>query len=326
MALPLLAYEMHDQVAPMAADLLLALAKHREEGFSSLSSSLLKEVKRTSFAAHGLDTLAAILELKQDPLLAKMCFEVLPPILTIVSSDLKEAQEDEEEDNEDEDEELEEKETILYAISRLCGHLFQHYPQLSMEHLNTALLPFCLNRPLKKQPVQFHHAVVCLVDDMIEHLNISPPSILCSFLLSAAESAMARQDWDTLQAVVYGIGIASAKQAFHDFCLQALPQLITLLQSPGRRPNTNSLIDNIMSAIARIVSSLRSQISDQQLSSILLIWCATLPVTHDLNEVPIVYGWIASEPLFKQFNLSSAIQKSTKVLSPQLLASLQSFL
>ena len=134
---------------------------------------------------------------------------------------------------------------------------------------------------------------ICIYDDLIEFCGADAWQLKDEFVRPLA-AGLSDSASEVRQAAAYGIGCAAQHggQVFADLVAQSLPSLFTLCAPGEARSEENVYVaDNASCSIAKICRFNSSGVN--ALDEVIDAWILTLPVTHDTDEAPYAYRYLA---------------------------------
>lgn len=328
--MPLLRFNLSEDVAIASAELIgnLVNAIHpagwpEEATKELLATALLKFGPEPAYTAAAMDALARIVpwvpgsfllsELERhiggaDGLIILLGKSISEAERRLQQKQRSPAADDEgDEDGNSEDEFLEDESSILYALARLVTAVFKIHGKAALAPL-TSLWQFCLKLSEKIQYGDLCHASLCILDDLVqfggEEAFASFPTASPSShpILEALHRGLANQeDLDIRQAAIFGVGKCAEAAPRHtrSFVMAMLPGLLDLLDDPmARMPSHHLVTDNVVSALARIITAYPEIITDgtnKKVANILGHWAASLPVLHDEDEIVPVVAFLLTQ-------------------------------
>merc|ERR1719414_2172099 len=309
--LPLLKFFFHDDVREAAAEslpYLLECAKTRGteylmKSWSIICPELIKAIEAEpehSVLAEHLGSFAKCVEiLGMGCLTEEYMAQVLKFLLSTINQHLERQAErntkrkDEDYDEDVEDQLVDEDEEDVYTLSKL-GDLFHAlfsthkekflpvFDQLLI-HVNKLLEP--------TRPWSDRQWGLCIFDDVIEYtgplaLNYQQHFVQQMLHYLTDEQAEVRQ------AAAYGCGVMGqfGGPGFAQWCKEAIPRLVQVIQAPDSREQENvNPTENAISAVTKILKWNQGAIN---VDEILPVWLSWLPVVEDVDESPYVYGYL----------------------------------
>lgn len=155
-----------------------------------------------------------------------------------------------------------------------------------------AMVPTLLQLLASQPCIAPRQYAICIVDDVIEFAGPAcTPLILEHFqqpLLRALEDASP----DVQQAAAYGVGVAglTGDERLRPFCYDALRAIFRAMTTAKMAdPAAVYARDNMVSAVAKVISSMGESLP---LAEILPIWLSWLPIADDNEEARYVYGFL----------------------------------
>ena len=200
----------------------------------------------------------------------------------------QEADDDEAEQYEaDDDDNL----TLLNEVTR-CFYPVVRYG-LSPDFVTSVAIPFYSQFVLS--PAEFcesvQHDALCFFDDLFE-FGKSLPAQSAAAILNYFASSLTSTDCDIVQAAAFGVGVMAGSingQAYREFCVQAFPNLVRLLEALESKHRFKMACENILSAIIKIYSTFGGD-----LDLLLKALSMGLPIVQDESEMHVVYSFVAN--------------------------------
>lgn len=150
---------------------------------------------------------------------------------------------------------------------------------------------------------------LCMMDDLIEFTGPDSWNYKDHFLPYLAEGIQSSEP-EIRQAASYGIGVAAQHggELYAEICSSALPALFKMLELPDARDEEQIYAtENICVAICKICRFCSQRVQD--LDKVVTYWINTLPVTHDEDDAPYAYTFLAE--LMEQNHVAVASQMPT---------------
>jgi len=309
--LPLLKFFFHDDVREAAAEslpCLLECAKIRGQEYvmkswSMMCPELIKAIEAEpehSVLAEHLSSFAKCVEiLGIGCLTEEYMSQVFKFLKSTITQHLDRQEErnskrkDEYYDEDVEDQLVDEDEEDVYTLSKL-GDLFHAlfsthkekflpvFDQLLI-HVNKLLEP--------TRPWSDRQWGLCIFDDVLEYtgplaLNYQQHFVQQMLHYLTDEQAEVRQ------AAAYGCGVMGqfGGPGFAQWCKEAIPRLVQVIQAPDSREQENvNPTENAISAVTKILKWNQGAIN---VDEVLPVWLSWLPVVEDVDESPYVYGYL----------------------------------
>jgi len=308
---PMLKFYFHDGVRAAAAEslpYLLECAKIRgpqyvQEMWAHICPELLKAIEaepEQSLLAEDLNSLARCVELLGIGCLTEQSMpELVQIILSTLTQHFERQQErnqkrkDEDYDEGVEDQLVDEDEEDVYTLSKL-GDLFHALFSTHKEKFLPVFdqLLIHVNKLLEQtRPWSDRQWGLCIFDDVIEYtgplaLNYQQHFVQQMLHYLTDEQAEVRQ------AAAYGCGVMGqfGGPGFAQWCKEAIPRLVQVIQAPDSREQENvNPTENAISAVTKILKWNQGAIN---VDEILPVWLSWLPVVEDVDESPYVYGYL----------------------------------
>lgn len=298
-------YELSDEVQASAAYLLTAMIEHLDPSYQGQVLNLLVEslLSNPDLAIASMESISTLCLRKQDERMGdgrkysfdwnlisiKMTKCILHVFKNISSKrndqvdanaegqDFENDNEWEDEDEgENDDEEDDDNERLCYGLGTLLSSMVKlnHSPPMP-------LVDFVLEYSMQDCHQTIRHASICMLVDMMPLLNDlkRPMEIL-------DKGITCKDDLNVLQASVYGIGMSALIPSFSNYCISRLTNILSLIESESHRPSYRAVIDNVVSAAARIFTSYPHTMTMENLN----IWLKGLPISMDEEEfVPVLW-------------------------------------
>jgi len=200
---------------------------------------------------------------------------------------------DEDYDEGVEDQLVDEDEEDVYTLSKL-GDLFHALFSTHKEKFLPVFdqLLIHVNKLLEQtRPWSDRQWGLCIFDDVIEYtgplaLNYQQHFVQQMLHYLTDEQAEVRQ------AAAYGCGVMGqfGGPGFAQWCKEAIPRLVQVIQAPDSREQENvNPTENAISAVTKILKWNQGAIN---VDEILPVWLSWLPVVEDVDESPYVYGYL----------------------------------
>jgi len=309
--LPLLKFFFHDDVREAAAEslpYLLECAKTRGteylmKSWSIICPELIKAIEAEpehSVLAEHLGSFAKCVEiLGMGCLTEEYMAQVLKFLLSTINQHLERQAErntkrkDEDYDDDVEDQLVDEDEEDVYTLSKL-GDLFHALFSTHKEKFLPVfdqLLIHVVKLLEQTRPWSDRQWGLCIFDDVIEYtgplaLNYQQHFVQQMLHYLTDEQAEVRQ------AAAYGCGVMGqfGGPGFAQWCKEAIPRLVQVIQAPDSREQENvNPTENAISAVTKILKWNQGAIN---VDEILPVWLSWLPVVEDVDESPYVYGYL----------------------------------
>ncbi|RUS25813.1 importin subunit beta-3, partial [Jimgerdemannia flammicorona] len=132
---------------------------------------------------------------------------------------------------------------------------------------------------------------VCVFDDLIEFTGPASWAYQGQFLPKLVASLLDPAT-DVRQAAAYGLGVCGqfGGPNYADVCAAALNPLFQLINLPDSRAQENIFVtENAISAVSKICKFNNSKFD---VNTVLPVWFAALPLTHDEEEAPVTYTYL----------------------------------
>ncbi|ORY77670.1 importin subunit beta-3 [Protomyces lactucae-debilis] len=187
--------------------------------------------------------------------------------------------------------EIELDEELLGEISKTLHVIFKQYKTSFIPQWQR-LLPF-VTRQAASPDASLRQWVVCVWDDLIEFCGPDSWAFKDMFLQPLA-NGLSDSEAEVRQAAAYGIGCAAQHggEVFSDLVAQSLGTLFALIEAPEARSDDNIYAtENACCSIAKILRFNSSKVV--QPDQIIERWLSTLPVTHDEEDAPYAYRFLA---------------------------------
>merc|ERR1719278_2069592 len=308
---PMLKFYFHDGVRAAAAEslpYLLECAKIRgpqyvQDMWALICPELLKAIEaepEQSLLAEDLNSLARCVELLGIGCLTE---QSMPELVQIIVSTItqhferqlerNQKRKDEDYDEGVEDQLVDEDEEDVYTLSKL-GDLFHALFSTHKEQFLPVFdqLLIHVNKLLEQsRPWSDRQWGLCIFDDVLEYtgplaLNYQQHFVQQMLHYLTDEQAEVRQ------AAAYGCGVMGqfGGPGFAQWCKEAIPRLVQVIQAPDSREQENvNPTENAISAVTKILKWNQGAIN---VDEVLPVWLSWLPVVEDVDESPYVYGYL----------------------------------
>ncbi|KAJ2648904.1 importin subunit beta-3 [Coemansia sp. RSA 1250] len=147
---------------------------------------------------------------------------------------------------------------------------------------------------LQEQDPAARQWAICVFDDLVEFTGPASATYAGEFLQPIAQALRDATSADLRQAAAYGVGVMAqyGGDAYSDFVARvALPVLVETIQDGEARSEDNVFAtENAISAIAKILRFQGAGVPDA--ATVLRVWFAALPITHDADEAAAVYEYL----------------------------------
>ncbi|WBW75062.1 karyopherin/importin beta family nuclear import signal receptor Sal3 [Schizosaccharomyces osmophilus] len=186
---------------------------------------------------------------------------------------------------------IENDQNMLNEINRTFGVVLKQHKATFCPYWER-LLPY-MNGFLNGSDVIAKQWALCMMDDLIEFTGPDSWAYKDHFLPYLAEGIQ-NPEPEIRQAAAYGIGVAAQHggELYSEICSSALPALFTMLEHPEARDEEQIYAtENISVAISKICRFCSQRIQD--LEKMITFWVNTLPVTHDEDDAPYAYMFLA---------------------------------
>lgn len=316
-ALPGLAFYLHDPVRHMSARLVPQLLNSYKKAYGPTSNELsglwtatVEKVIEVLSPEPAIETLAEMYQCFYESVevVGKNCLTIdqMGAVIDAVQGTIDDYKtrveersrvlaaatpEDLEDTAEEMEIEVEEDQTLLADMNKAFHAIFKNHGSAFLplwEKLMTTYQSF-----LTSQDATQKQWALCIMDDVLEYCggdSVRYANVISQPLIEGCQSESAA----IRQAAAYGIGVAAHRGGapWSQFLGSSLPVLFQATQVPEARNEDNVYAtENACAAIAKVLHFNAGSVGDVQ--AVIGQWLNTLPVTNDEEAAPYAYAYLS---------------------------------
>lgn len=316
-ALPGLAFYLHDPVRHMSAGLVPQLLNSYKKAYGPTSNELsglwtatVEKVIEVLSPEPAIETLAEMYQCFYESVevVGKNCLTIdqMGAVIDAVQGTIDDYKtrveersrvlaaatpEDLEDTAEEMEIEVEEDQTLLADMNKAFHAIFKNHGSAFLplwEKLMTTYQSF-----LTSQDATQKQWALCIMDDVLEYCggdSVRYANVISQPLIEGCQSESAA----IRQAAAYGIGVAAHRGGapWSQFLGSSLPVLFQATQVPEARNEDNVYAtENACAAIAKVLHFNAGSVGDMQ--AVIGQWLNTLPVTNDEEAAPYAYAYLS---------------------------------